>query len=651
MSWEAPIMRSKTSFFNRTVFLSDCRRYWPLTAGYALLWLLLLPLTRLTELGHGRELLPAVMARDALNLAGNCGYWVAFFAGILFAMAAFSYLTNPRATNGLHALPARREELYVTHCLAGLCSQLAPQVLTVLLTAAVLASHGAFDARLTGLSLLALALPTVFFYCFGVFCMMFTGQILAAPVFYGILNILIVGVEFLIRSFAGTFLYGWAESGDPVLVAFSPIVKLAQNGVRATSNLYTRSADGTTYVTDAGRTYLLGLDWLLVYAAAGLVFAALGLLVYRARHSEATGNVVAIDWARPVFQYGVTFCTALALGQLLYFLFFGQYRQNGNYSLPGTLLCMAAAGLIGFFAAEMLLKKSVRVWKSGRRGAAVVTAVLLALGFAMSLDLTGYESYIPAADRIDSASVDLSTVYGEHNCHVTVRGAESLRLVTEAHRALVNDKRFQQSAAQDFWTDDADDPGRVGGYFNVRYTLKDGRTVRRSYTIVLERASLNDSASPAAALTALYNDPDIAFARSLGRYGFDADNDPRQLPDLRFTGGYFSLSHWRGDNYLGTTEHDLTPAEAQRIFDAVARDAAAGRIVDSLFEDTVSSYRSVELYATYLDTRDYNGSTRPWADDDGRTQITFDPVISERMTETAAALRELGLIESIDDLF
>ena len=40
--------------------------------------------------------------------------------------------------------------------------------------------------------------------------MMFTGQILAAPVFYGILNVLAVGMEYLVRTFAGTFLYGYS---------------------------------------------------------------------------------------------------------------------------------------------------------------------------------------------------------------------------------------------------------------------------------------------------------------------------------------------------------------------------------------------------------------------------------------------------------
>ena len=50
--------------------------------------------------------------------------------------------------------------------------------------------------------------------------MMFTGQILAAPVFYGTLNFLAVGMEYLVRTFAGNFLYGYSGYSAPETFAF-----------------------------------------------------------------------------------------------------------------------------------------------------------------------------------------------------------------------------------------------------------------------------------------------------------------------------------------------------------------------------------------------------------------------------------------------
>ncbi|MBQ9458811.1 MAG: hypothetical protein IJU66_02660 [Oscillospiraceae bacterium] len=649
-------MRSRTSFFNRAVFFSDLRRWWPLTALYALAWFMSLPLTRLTELNHDRGLSVWNMRSDALDIAANAGYWAAFFAGILFAMAAFSYLTNPRATNGLHALPARRETLYVTHWLAGLVSQLAPQLLAVLLTEAVLASHGALDARTPWLMLLALALPTLFFYSFGVFCVMFTGQILAAPVFYGVLNFLVVGVELLLRGFAGNFLYGWAGSGTPCLTAFSPLIEMVERGIRAWSDAGEGAMDGDSalYHLETGNKLLLqGLDTLLIYAAVGIVFAALGLLVYRKRHSEATGSTVAIGWARPIFKYGVTFCTALALGQLFYYLFFGQYRTNGNFSLPGALACMAAAALIGYFTAEMLLKKSFRVWKGGWKGAAAVTLALAALGVAMSFDLFGFESRVP-----DEAKVEWATVswYGGNGDHfsVQIRDGETLRLAAGVHRAFAADKQRQLSIDRGDLSVTDSDARLSSGSLYLAYCLKDGRMVNRSYDSFLIWADeLGDAASPAAALTALYNAPVVKLQRTLSIVGMDygPDCDPARLPDLRFTGGYCRRTkHSETGGYLGEEERELTAAEAREIFDAIVRDAESGRVRDSLFGYEPELWGALDLYATYLDTS-VDASTlpvNPNCPETRRRSRDFAPRVTKQMTDTIAVLREIGIDVSFD---
>ena len=638
-------MQSKTSFFNRTVFLHDLKRWWPLTAGYALIWLLAMPLGWLTELNHDAYLSAWNVQFDALDIAAVGGYWSAFLTGILFAMAAFSYLTNPRATYGLHALPERRETLYVTHYLAGLCSQLAPQLLTILLTMAVLAAHGAFSARLFGLMLLAFMLPTLFFYSFAVFCMMFTGQILAAPVFYGVLNVVVVGVELLIRTFAGNFLYGWAENIEPVLTPLSPIVKLVENGVRATQDTYEVLENGVIRVEGTQELQLLGLDWLLIYAAAGLVFAVLGLLVYRKRHSEATGSTVAIDWARPIFKYGVTFCAALALGQLLYYLFFGQFRSSGSYSLPGTLGCMALSGLIGYFLAEMLLKKSFRVLKSGWRGAVAVVAVLVAMGCAMTLDLTGYESYVPNQNDVQAATVSMN-IYNSsaHTYLFGIRDPETIRLITEAHRAIVSDKERQlRWAGKGDLYYDINDVVLPTGYFSVDYTLDDGRVIRRRYPdVAIFSGELGDPTSLAGALTALNNSETAMFARALGRDYYDGDNDPRTLPDLRFTGGDAYL--YDNDAYREQSR-TLTAHEAELLYDAVLRDVAAGHVSGSLFESESILNGNVTLYATY-DAPDRvvdRAVTHPSDVPPGRDMVTYDLEITERMTETVATLRAMDV--------
>ncbi len=305
-------MQSATSFFNRALFRKNLQRFWPLWLGYVLIWLLLLPLPLLNELAdyHG---VPTVadVSYYLLQIGAYGGLVMGAVFGIFFAMAMFAYLTNPRATQGFHSMPVRRETLYATNYLTGLVCMVSALVLAFALAGITAACFGALNLTALGTALLAAVLSVLFFYSFGVFCMMFTGQILAAPVFYGILNVLAVGMEWLVRTFAGNFLYGYSGYSAPETFAFlSPAWELVcvldvSNVARVDRIL----SDGTHQVIRGGEYMLSGLGVLGIYAAVGIVLAVLGLLVYRRRASEATGSIVTVAWARQLSYARTTYET------------------------------------------------------------------------------------------------------------------------------------------------------------------------------------------------------------------------------------------------------------------------------------------------------------------------------------------------------
>ena len=224
MSWEVQTMQSVTSFFDRALFRRDLQRFWPLWFGYTLLWLLILPLTLLNQLARASWHITEEISHYVLSNGAYGGLAMAAIFGIFFAMAMFSYLTVPRATQGFHSMPVRRETLYATNYLAGLACMVSSIVLAFALAGIAAAGFGVLDLATFGTACLAAVLAVVFFYSFAVLCMMFTGQILAAPVFYGILNFLAVGMEYLVRNFAGTFLYGYSGYMAPeTFTILSPI--------------------------------------------------------------------------------------------------------------------------------------------------------------------------------------------------------------------------------------------------------------------------------------------------------------------------------------------------------------------------------------------------------------------------------------------
>ena len=621
-------MRSVTSYFNRELLRGALQRTWPLWAAYTLIWLLLLPVTLFIRLSDRHIVYSRpTLSYELLNTGLPTGVMMAAVFGIFFAMAMFAYLTNSRATNGMHAMPIRREGLFLTHYLAGLFCQVVTLLVSFALAALVTAAFGVFDGYAVGMGLLLCVLLVLFFYSFGVLCMVCVGQILAGAVFYGILNFLFVGMEALLRSFAGNFLYGYDGRSSAFSTApLSPPVEIASS--LSVSYVY----DGIDPI--GVRVFHLGT--FAAYAAAGLVLAALALLLYRKRRSEMTGNTVAIGWLRPVFKYGVAFCSAFSLGQLLsYFVFELTDSTYTAGALIGTIACMIFAGLIGYYAAEMLLKKSFRVFKTSWKGALATSAVLILIGLSFPLDLTGYQSRVPEQSDIVSATVDLygGNVSGSFN----LSGQESIALLRDAHCAVITDKARQTEYNRRYVPFDGDTC-----MLRITYELADGTELFRSYDLSIDEALLSDPSSPESALTKLVNCTEITRARVLGGWV------PDHLEELRITGGYLNCSYYSDGKYSHNEEAELNAAQANSAFTALMQDCDAGSIESAdLFaaeEDDCEYYLSLELW--YFDPSD--SEARASATKHTGEELyngSFYLRVTPDMVSTLRALRGLNLIE------
>ena len=120
-------MRSGTSFFNGTLYRKAFFRFWPIWAIYGIQWLLLIPMPLLTTALQGRNPGATSMADYLFMMAQETppsllvfGSMSAAVAGVICAMAVFAYLYSSRSACTMHALPLRRETLFVSHYLAGL---------------------------------------------------------------------------------------------------------------------------------------------------------------------------------------------------------------------------------------------------------------------------------------------------------------------------------------------------------------------------------------------------------------------------------------------------------------------------------------------------------------------------------------------------
>lgn len=478
MSWEVRTMRSGTSFFNAALFRKTFLRFWPIWALYTAGWTLVLPL-RLWADAMRRSAWTAPELSEHLQNAVNGipgllepGVPLAAGAGLVCAMAVFSYLYSSRSACMMHALPLRREALFLTQYLAGLSFLLLPQLAVFALTAATEAALGCLALWPLVQWLLVQSGLCLFFYSFAVFCAMFTGHLAALPVFYGVLNILAFVMTSLTEAECSLFLYGFQSFPSPVWEFadyLSPPIALSR-------------AVSLTYQNEIPSLYQPGL--VAVYAAVGAALAIAALLLYRSRHIESAGDVVAVKLVRPLFKYGVALCAGLSGGMFSYQLLSGL----SSLTLMGWILFW---GLVGYFAAEMLLRKSFRVlaaWK----GAVPLAAVIVLLSLSVHYDWYGFEDRVPQADQVTAVTLNglHSAPYDDGQGRgLTLEDPEQIALVLQLHRAalaLEEENREEESDPQgytEYLYEESDPQGYTEYlYLDLHYELADGTALERGYS-------------------------------------------------------------------------------------------------------------------------------------------------------------------------
>ncbi len=619
-------MRSATSYFNGALYRKTMARFWPLWAGYGVIWLFFIPLNMLNTY-FSRYMSNAPQRRlliSAMNLPemATFGLYLAAFFAILCAMAVFGYLYNSRSSCWFHALPTRREALFTTQYLAGLSFLLLPQAAVAVLTAMIemaflpMEHWGAAMSSLL-MWLLAQSGVCLFFFSFAAFCAMFTGHILALPAFYCILNVLADVIYSLLDGLFYEFFFGYAGSpGTALIVEYLTPAHALKDALI----LYGSSEEGQRFRSPGT---------VAVYTAVGVALALVSLYVYRRRHAETAGDVVAIPLVRPRFKYGVSFCSGLCLG-MFSAMFFGW--TDGMAVLIASILVWT---VIGCFAAEMLLKKSFRVFMAWR-GAAVMATVMLLLCLGCSMDLFGVETRVPQADRVERLDVSLDLGYPDDSGSIysaVLTDPERIQTFIDLHRAIAADRDRLDEESGSYQT------GDDYTYLHLRYTLKDGSTLNRYYDnfpIYQEETALEGSVTNL--VKDLYGDRELVS----DAYGFEDF-----LEKGRLTGAWLD----RINNAKGEREYNLYLDDyARELWDAVQADFAEGTIgVRYLFNQTEDRLKNtchtdLTFSLTAYQIPDGAGSAEisPIGYDvDETVTVTLTP----NAKHTLAALEETGIFE------
>lgn len=644
-------MRSAKSWFNGTLYKKNLTRFWPVWGVYLVIWLFVFPVQLILD-SHDTTYITRFVNRTVLEMIIEVGLPMAVIFALLAAVAVWSYLCNNRSACLMHTLPIRREGLFFTNFLSGMTFMVGPNLIVFLLTLLAELATGQADVGALVMWFFAVTLMELFFFCFATLCAMCTGHILGLPALYGVFNVLAIGVTALVGMALDRFVFGYTgvEGFYGLAEWLTPVWKLADN-----LEVRRDMVDGAFVDTTA---WLSGFGYILVYVILGLMLAGCALILYRRRHMERAGDVITVSWMRPVFQYGVAFCCALAFGTLLFEIF--------RYDLPDTawtlLIFMLICGAVGYFIATMLLEKSFRVFHRWK-GCLPLLAALVLLVCVVEFDVTGYERRVPEQEDVVSVYIsgDHTMPYDEAEWlstrdEETGADPEVIRMALEIHQAIVENKDFLEENQNRWYWHEETPAGysvqtRACTSFQVTYILDNGKEVSRDYDgLPISTEDLSDPGSLTSKLDTLVNMPQmIETAYNL------SDESADNIIEMNLS------SYYVGDGYDGYEDVVINEDAYEKVLDAVMADFAEGNIGRRYLMD--DQERMNNCFVNDLEIVFYRGRSKEeaaiavngemTATAEVKPVATEPDIITERITvtvqttskHTIAALAEIGVLE------
>lgn len=467
-------MKSKKSYFNLTVFKKNIASSWPVWASYLAILIVYLPLmSGLQFASMSQYMKDAQLASNRLELLQSLlSPELVIVLNALWSLFAvivvFKYLYSSKMANMIHSLPVTRMELYVTNIISCMVMLIGAQIIAFVLEVFVCI---AFEVTaMTALLewLFYMGGTVVLFLSMAVFCTFLSGNTFATAFYYVLINFIYEGFRYVFGMFIGFFAYGigmtdFAYGSRDVFEVLSPLFYL-ENHLFAWQ-IYTEQTNDpsgieiiTTGVSMTGGVYILR------YLVVAVVLFILGGVMYQKRKLELAGDMVSIPFVRPVMRWLLGIGAGAAIAIVGYV-----FLASGGISIGlfGVIVVYILAGVVAFMAAQMLIRKTFRIFTKRfllETMAFCCGLIIVFGGVKVYADVE--EKYIPDPSDVVCVTVDYDyTVVYENN---------QFDFVQELQEYLITHKDELYDYGQN-------DVAEYGNCISITYQLKDQKYLRRTY--------------------------------------------------------------------------------------------------------------------------------------------------------------------------
>ncbi|WP_368297060.1 DUF6449 domain-containing protein [Cytobacillus firmus] len=443
MKWRTLDMQSKTSLIKREILKTIFRSVGWISIVYFLGLFFAIPLDII--MNSSEEQRKFLDIDNLFQYNFQLQFIFSISVPVALSVFLFRYAQVKQYSDLMHSLPVKRESIFHQYALAGIMLLNLPVLLIALIVLFIYQPMNLQDFYSVGEIIIWVGITLLFntvIYLAGVSVGMLTGLSAVQGVLTYIFLLLPVGLIVLVSINLPIYLFGYPGQYymESKFEKFSPLIAFTQMNMRTPS-----SVEAALYLLLIVSLYFLGLQ------------------IYKRRRMEAVSHALVFPITKPIFKFGVTFCTMLLGGG-----YFGEMQGGTSWIIAGYVF----GALIGFAAAEMVLQKSWRV-TIHVKGLMVYIAVMAALFILFQFDLTQYEKRIPQSNEIERVHFSESFyLYSDidHEKPLFLKEYENIDLVRRFHETIIKDEnRLAQILGRD-------------SVFIV-YELKNGEKLVRDYRI------------------------------------------------------------------------------------------------------------------------------------------------------------------------
>ena len=397
-------MKSKTSYFNKSIFLKDMKSYWSLWMAEIFIALLVITFPVMAIKNN----IVQSGINDTAQITDNIKKFLLsttniitnpvfiFVLSIVAAITIFQYLFNSRDLYMIHSLPIKRGCLFVSHYLAGFLIIIIPYIVGFITLFAANIAYQTHIASKLLFGLFQVITMIMLFYSLACGIVIMSGNTAISIVIYVVANILYIAAYFMISIVNTFFSYSMNEFTVVNVIKnkfawLSPIVYLCdKTGIKG-GNIKTGSMTVFTFVL-----------------MAGIAVFIIAFVLYKKRKSEAVGDTMAFSWCKAVFKSVFSILAGAYLAIIVFVIYFDNtsmtYHARQKYALA-LIVSVLIFTAICYFISEMIIKKTFMVFKNF---SVVNLAVVLVIvfGSVMAAKTGLLEQKIP--DAKDVALIEIT---------------------------------------------------------------------------------------------------------------------------------------------------------------------------------------------------------------------------------------------------